>query len=318
MKIQIRIALRMHGATIITRLLICVFLTELSFADQRSTLEVELEYNNEPALIMTHSIEKNMRRFPLASLNAFIVSCSVCAMLCSGIVVAGDLDPQQSEWHRKYKGQENAPKPEAMLLNVDPEPELKTGFVSMFNGKDLTGWTSKGGVSKYTAKDGILTGTCVPGTDSTYLCTEKSDYTDFVFTCEMKWEVNANSGVMFRSQVKSQKDKEIVFGPQAEMEGEKGDRGWSGGIYGQSCGGFFYPLWLTEHNEARAALKPTDWNRLTIMAKGDMVKTWVNGVPAAHWVDNGTYAKGAFGLQIHKGIEGTVLWRNLRVKELKP
>ena len=135
-----------------------------------------------------------MRRFPLASLNAFIVSCSVCAMLCSGIVVAGDLDPQQSEWHKKYKGQENAPKPEAMLLNVDPEPELKTGFVSMFNGKDLTGWTSKGGVSKYTAKDGILTGTCVPGTDSTYLCTEKSDYTDFVFTCEMKWGLISHSG----------------------------------------------------------------------------------------------------------------------------
>ena len=54
------------------------------------------------------------------------------------------------------------------------------------------------------------------------------------------------------------------------------------------------------------------------MAKGDIVKTWVNGVPAAHWVDNGTYSKGAFGLQIHKGKEGTVLWRNLRVKELKP
>ena len=102
-------------------------------------------------------------------------------MLCPGTVVAGDLDPQQSEWHKKYKGQENAPKPEAMLLNVDPEPELKTGFVSMFNGKDLTGWISKGGVSKYTAKDGILTGTCTPGSDSTYLCTERTDFTDHTY-----------------------------------------------------------------------------------------------------------------------------------------
>lgn len=30
----------------------------------------------------------------------------------------------------------------------------------------------------------------------------------------------------------------------------------------------------------------------------------------------GTYPKGFFGLQIHKGNEGTVLWRNIRVKEL--
>lgn len=75
---------------------------------------------------------------------------------------------------------------------------------------------------------------------------------------------------------------------------------------------------LKEHKTARAALKITDWNRLTIIANGNVVKTWVNGVPAANWADDGTYAKGAFGLQIHKGKKGTVLWRDLRVKELKP
>ena len=159
----------------------------------------------------------------------------------NGITIAGDLDPQQNDWYKKYKGQENAPKPDDMLLNTDPEPELKTGFVSIFNGMDLTGWTSKGGTAKYTAKDGILTGTCVLDSDSTYLCTEKVDYNDFIFTCDMKWDV-----------------------------------------------------------------------------KGNVAKSWVNGVPAAHWVDKGTYTKGAFGLQIHKGKEGTVLWRDLRVKELKP
>jgi hypothetical protein len=240
------------------------------------------------------------------------------AVASGNIVFSQELDPQQGEWHKKYKGQENAPAPESMLLNTDPEPALTEGFMPIFNGTDLTGWTSKGGESQFSAKDGILTGTCVPDTPSAYLCTEKADYADFVFTCEMKWVVNGNSGVMFRADVKSEKGEEIVFGPQAEMEGVRGDRGWSGGVYGQSCGGFFYPLWLKEHQAAREALKPTQWNRLTIMAKGNVVKTWVNGVPAAHWVDNGTYPKGFFGLQIHKGKEGTVLWRDLRVKELTP
>ena len=31
-----------------------------------------------------------------------------------------------------------------------------------------------------------LSGPVLPGPDSTYLCTLKADYTDFVFTCEMK------------------------------------------------------------------------------------------------------------------------------------
>jgi hypothetical protein len=55
---------------------------------------------------------------------------------------------------------------------------------------------------------------------------------------------------------------------------------------------------------------------LTIQAVGNVVKTWVNGVPVAHWVDDGTFAKGFFGLQIHKGKSGKVLWKNVRVKEL--
>ncbi len=248
--------------------------------------------------------------------NVYPLFALMVAALVSATTYAGELDPQQNAWYDKYKKQENAPKPEDMLLNTDAEPDLKSGFVSLFDGKNLTGWTPKGGACKFEARDGLLVGTCVTDSPSTYLCTDKTDYTDFVFTCDMKWEVEGNSGVMFRSQTRPQKGAELVFGPQAEMEADKGDRKWSGGIYGQSCGGYFYPLWLKEHKAAREALKMDDWNRLTIMAKGNVVKTWINGVPVSHWVDNGTYSKGFFGLQIHKGAQGTVLWRGLRVKEL--
>lgn len=235
----------------------------------------------------------------------------------TGLLRAGEVDPQQLKWHERYKSQENAPQPEAMLLNTDAEPDLSDGFVSLFNGKDLTGWTPRGGTCLFEVRDGLLVGTCVPGSASTYLSTEQADFKDFVFTCEMKWEVDCNSGVMFRAQTKPGKnDTETVFGPQAEMEGFSQDRHWSGGIYGQSCGGYFYPLWLKEHKDARAAAKEGEWNRVTILAKGNMVKTWINGVPAAHWVDDGSYPEGFFGLQIHKGDKGKVLWRDIRVKRL--
>jgi len=233
-----------------------------------------------------------------------------------GFASAGNVDPAQAAWHEKYKSQDNAPKAAEMLLNTDKEPELTDGFESLFNGKDLQGWTPKGGECKFEVKKGMLVGTCVPGTGSTYLCTDKSDFKNFVFTCEMRWEVDGNSGVMFRARTKPGKKGVTVYGPQAEMEGITGDRFWSGGIYGQSCGGYFYPVWLEEHAAARAALDRKGWNRLTISAQGNVVKTWINGVPVAHWVDNGPYPEGFFGLQIHKGNKGQVVWKDIRVKEL--
>lgn len=248
--------------------------------------------------------------------GSIVAGIACWVVVLSSVSFAKDIDPAQGKWYEKYKGQQNIPELDKMLLNTDSEPELADGFTSLYNGKDLSGWTPKGGTCSFEAKGEILTGTCVPGSSSTYLCTDNADFTDFVFTCDMKWEVDGNSGVMFRAQIKGNGKSETVFGPQAEMEGITGDRFWSGGIYGQSCGGYFYPLWLTEHQEARDALKRTDWNRLTIMAKGNTVKTWINGVPAAHWVDDGTYPKGFFGLQIHKGDKGTVHWKNIRVKEL--
>lgn len=254
------------------------------------------------------------RQFNVFSIaNALLVGCTLLGSTAFGQTV----DTSQSEWYEKYKKQQNAPKPAEMLLNTDAEPDLSDGFKPLFNGTDLTGWTPRGGTAKFEVKDGCIIGTCVKGSNSTYLSTDANEYTDFIFTCDMKWDVDGNTGVQFRSQVKEEKNKETVFGPQAEMEGFEKNRGWSGGVYGQSCGGYFYPLWLEEHKQVRDALKKDDWNRITISAKGNVVKTWVNGIPAAHWVGDGTYAKGFFSLQIHKGSQGQVRFKNLLVKELE-
>ncbi|TWU40387.1 hypothetical protein Poly41_12190 [Novipirellula artificiosorum] len=47
------------------------------------------------------------------------------------------------------------------------------------------------------------------------------------------------------------------------------------------------------------------------------MKTWVNGITAAHLV-NDEYTQGLFGLHIHAGPSGTILFRNNKVKELTP
>jgi hypothetical protein len=99
------------------------------------------------------------------------------------------------------------------------------------------------------------------------------------------------------------------------MEGF-GDRGWSGGIYGQSAEKWLYPMWLEAHSEARQALREGAWNRVTILCQGPSIKTWVNGVPAANWQTE-KYLEGFISLQVHSGKQGEVHFKNIRIKELK-
>lgn len=223
-------------------------------------------------------------------------------------------DPVQQDWFKRMSRQANAPQPETMLVNTDAEPALSEGFTPLFNGKSLDGWTVRGGRSTFSVEEGSIAGLCEPGSPSTYLCTERADFSNFVFTCEMKLVVPENSGVMFRARLTGP-EKNVVTGPQFELEPFSQNRDWSGGIFGQSCGGWFYPLWLQEHATARQAQRDHDWNRLTIEARGPVVKTWLNGVPTAHWRSE-EYLSGYFGLQLHKGQQGRVLWRNLKIKPL--
>jgi arylsulfatase A-like enzyme len=232
---------------------------------------------------------------------------------------ANRVSASQLKWVGAYRKQENVPVPADMLVNVDNEPNLTKGFASLFDGT-LEGWRSRGGDCTFEAQGNVIVGQCVPGSPSTYLCTEREDFEDFIFTAELKHEVDGNTGIMFRADRQPGTGKfegrEMVFGPQCEMEAYSKQRFWSGGIYGQSAGGWIYPMWLTVHENTRNAVNPIgEWNRITVEARGKTIKTWLNGVPAAHWVTD-EYPSGYFGLQIHAGRRGEVHFRNIKVKEL--
>ncbi|MEX0321930.1 MAG: DUF1080 domain-containing protein [Puniceicoccaceae bacterium] len=244
-----------------------------------------------------------------------LITLTTLMLVLAGSAIANKIsDDQMKDWYPKYGERAGTPKPEQMMLNEDKEPALKRGFVDLYNGKNLDGWVQYGGKHKYEAKDGYIEATVVPGEKSAYLSTKRNDYKDFIFTCEIKWIVDGNTGVQFRSMVK---DGNTVAGPQVEMEESTRDRGWSGGIYAQSSGGqYWYPLWLDAHKKVRGAIDYNGWNRVTIAARGKVVRTWINGIPAAKW-RNGEYTSGLFALQAHSGKQGQIQFRNVKVKELK-
>src|SRR5690606_38148024 len=86
---------------------------------------------------------------------------------------------------------------------------------------------------------------------------------------------------------------------------------YSAGIYDEARRGWLFPL--TENKEAQQAFKQDEWNTYRIEAIGDTIKTWINGVPAAHLVDDKTRS-GFIALQVHSidenAEEGTEILRN--------
>ena len=192
----------------------------------------------------------------------------------------------------------------------------------LFDGKSLDGWEQKGGEAKYRVEDGQVVGTSVPNTGNSFLCTTKN-YGDFILELEFKVDPRLNSGVQIRSQCfdvpMEVAGKKIpagrVHGYQVEID--PSDRAWSGGIYDEGRRGWLNNL---ENNEAaRKAFKQDDWNQFRVECRGDGIKTWLNGVPAADLKD-GMTPEGIIALQVHGvGAEKEpreVRWRNIRIQEL--
>lgn len=184
---------------------------------------------------------------------------------------------------------------------------------TLFDGESLQGWVQRGGKARYTAEDGQIIGTTVFRTPNSFLCT-KATYSDFILEVEFKVAATLNSGIQIRSSSYPEYRRGVVHGYQIEID--PSERSWTGGIYEESLRGWLYPL--DDNIEAQKAFKQQQWNRFRIEAMGDTIKTWVNDVPTAHFVDEMT-REGFIALQVHgigknKEKQGqTVRWRNIRI-----
>ena len=181
---------------------------------------------------------------------------------------------------------------------------------------DLSKWEIKEGNAEFIIDDGIITGTSILKSPSTYLGT-KINYKDFILEFEVNVSSGLNSGVQFRS-LKSDHLRNSVYGYQLELEADKPERNrlWSGGIYDQSRRSIFlYPL--SVNPIARSAFKPDEWNFVRIEAIGNSIRTWINGIQCSNLIDD-TSTEGFIALQIHsigkQSLEGkTVKWKNIRI-----
>jgi len=191
-------------------------------------------------------------------------------------------------------------------IKIKELPHKAGQVVSLFNGKDLTGWEPFGDGKWYVDEDGNLVTENGDNKQYGYLGTRQY-YKDFDLTVEFKQASNGNSGLFFHSYIKG---FNTVHGWQCEVAPKGND---TGGIYESYGRGWLYQI----PDEKEDIIKEGDWNVLRLKVVGGHVQTWLNGVAMTDIEDELIgCTPGRLMLQIHDGNDIKVLWRNFRLTEL--
>jgi hypothetical protein len=217
----------------------------------------------------------------------------------------------------------------AALLGLSISSRAEDAFVSLFDGKTLTGWEQHSGKAEYRVQDGTVVGKTVPDTGNSFLCTAKK-YSNFILEVEFKVDPSMNSGIQFRSNYYTQETEVEIAGKKKKFPADRvhgyqfeidpSPRAFTGGVYDEGRRGWLFDL---KNNEAaRKAFKQGEWNQARIECRGDSIKTFLNGVAAADFKDELT-KEGVIALQVHgigkkaEAVGKEVMWRNIRIQELK-
>jgi hypothetical protein len=202
------------------------------------------------------------------------------------------------------------------LIGLSAASELwaaagEEGFVSLFDGKTLTGW--EGNRDVFRIDQGALVGGSLTQrvARNEFLCTEK-EYGDFELRLKFKLlGQGANAGVQIRSR--RVPNHHEMIGYQADL----GD-GWWGCLYDESRRNKV--LAGPPAAERRKLIKPDDWNDYRILCQGPKIQLWVNGQLTVDYTeaDAAIEQQGLIGLQIHGGPPSEAWYKDLRIRVLTP
>ena len=217
----------------------------------------------------------------------------------------------------------------------------ESGFETIFNGRDLTGWD--GDPRFWSVQDGAIRGETTAenrAPHNTFCIWRGGTLKDFVLNIKFRIR-NGNSGIQYRSK---EFDKWRISGYQAEVENKPGKVGF---LYHEAGRGWLVnvgdSMVIDEQGKKQvvgkvsdvAALKDAgyynngEWNEYTIIAQGNHLRHYLNGYPTMQLIDNdrvtdptdpgdrkGAVREGVLALQIHTGPPMRVEFKDIRIKHL--
>jgi hypothetical protein len=192
------------------------------------------------------------------------------------------------------------------------------GFVSLFNGKDLTGWRrhdnlpEHGVAGKWMVADGVIVGMQDPPGKGGFLTTLKK-FEDFELLLETKIDWPFDSGVFLRVGPAGKSHQVTLdYRPEGEI----------GGIYCPWTKG-----WVHHTPHGIEHFKKDQWNKLRIICQGQpaRIHVWLNDeliTDFQHTAEStsGVPAEGTICLQVHPSQRGydnsKARFRNIFLREI--
>jgi Domain of Unknown Function (DUF1080) len=225
--------------------------------------------------------------------------------------------------------------------------EQQAEFISLFDGKSLEGWEFD--PVYWSVKEGAIVGEITPETvlkNNTFIIWKGGELADFELKVDFWISEKGNSGVQYRSE----RFMEVPYalrGYQADIDGGNlytgqnyeerkrttlAYRGQKTQIAAApdsitSIGGYvnnnaWKGLVLVEELGDRAALgnliKKGEWNTIHIVAKGNLMKHYVNGTLMSEVLDadaKNRKLSGLLGFQVHVGPPMKVMFKNILLKK---
>lgn len=201
------------------------------------------------------------------------------------------------------------------------------GFVRIFDGKTLRGWT---GDSKYwSVKDGAITGE----TDGTlkmnrFLTWNASTIRNFDLRMKVKVSAGGNSGLQYRGTSRPDLGLDVVTGYQCDVVANNPN--YNGMLYEEKG------RRILSHTGEKVVVDPEgrpwivgkmpvveheaeEWHEYRVLVRGNHHQHWIDGEQTADLIDldeNGRSLEGVLAMQVHVGPAMTIQFKEMRIKHL--
>jgi hypothetical protein len=226
--------------------------------------------------------------------------------------------------------------PAAIAEPATAEPA--TTWRTLFNGKDLTGWS--GDPKLWSVREGVIRGETTPdarANGNTFLIAEDLLLENFELELSFRCSATNNSGIQYRSKHITEgnpKNAWVVRGYQHEIRNENKFPNVSGFIYdeggkrGRICPAGEQAVWTDKGKEMTGQLidaagfaklfRLDDWNDVRIVAEGNRLRHFMNGTLILDFTDDDTHVlrEGILALQLHAGAPMWAEYRGIRVRGL--
>jgi len=212
------------------------------------------------------------------------------------------------------------------------KPDLEKGFVSIFNGKDLTGWRGESRI--WSVEDGCITGQTTDKEHvdkNNYLIWEGGDLKDFELKAKFKLN-GGNSGIYFHSfeRTPDAENQESLVGVQADFSA---DHVWVGTIMEYKLREVLAPRGRKvvinedgkridagstgDSDELLKVYKENEWNDYHVIVRDNLILLRINDVVMSEIrdYDKARLVSGLLALQVHVGPAMKVQFKDIRIKK---